>query len=101
MRKKKDGGVWPSTLMHAESPGSLDSYNVLNNLLKIEVDKSALQPIQVVQGEGCLFDLILPPTTSNWDALAGDERLTHDKYFTGLLLLQEAQRNNEKIDWNK
>ncbi|XP_061998260.1 uncharacterized protein LOC133715673 isoform X1 [Rosa rugosa] len=88
-----DGVVWPSALMREESPGSLDAYNAVNNLLKTEADICNVQPIQVVRGEGCFFDLNLPPPSSNRDALAGNERLKHDMGYTGTFFSQEAESN--------
>ncbi|XP_004308491.1 PREDICTED: probable serine/threonine-protein kinase cdc7 isoform X1 [Fragaria vesca subsp. vesca] len=88
-----DAGVWPSALMREESAGSLDACNVLDNLHKAEAGICNKQPIQVVRGERCFFDLNLPPSSSNWDDLAGSERLKHDKDFTGTIFLQEAQSN--------
>lgn len=88
-----DAGVWPSALMREESAGSLDVCNVLDNLHKAEAEICNIQPIQVVRGERCFFDLNLPPSSSNWDDLAGSERLKHDKDFTGTIFLQEAQSN--------
>ncbi|XP_050384909.1 uncharacterized protein LOC126801563 isoform X2 [Argentina anserina] len=87
-----DGGVWPSALMRVESPGLVCGYDVLNDQLKNEAGLCNQQPLQVVRGEGCSFDLNLPPS-SNWDTLAGNERLKHDNDFTGSFFLQEVQCN--------